>query len=322
MNSFSDLRFFCEYIVNKYGSPHNASEDDKAEEFRSIYLHNLRPNLRTLKAVASACGINLNSLEAERLPQNLRGYHEVFNGKRNIYYRKNDTISGIENTILHEFREMIEPVFAEVCPSYEPLRTIAVHLAANSFATAVLLPGNEFEEKVYETGFDVIALSGIFSKSCSQVLLRMGEVLRGKLFFYAALYEKDENTRADWRVTYWTESHNEDCMEANVYGADGLFPRKGHTVIPDSPVDMVIKTGKTHFMEHITFFDDMEDGGLTAIAQPLVLPRSKTGKVALITMLKCDGQKLEPQVERTNPLVIEKLYISTIGKEVKYEYGS
>ena len=112
MNSFSDLRFFCEYIVNKYGSPNNASEDDKAEEFRSIYLHNLRPNLRTLKAVASACGINLNSLEAERLPQNLRGYHEVFNGKRNIYYRKNDTISGIENTILHEFREMILPRYA------------------------------------------------------------------------------------------------------------------------------------------------------------------------------------------------------------------
>jgi len=320
MRSFSDLRFFCEYIVNKYGSPGAATEDEKAEEFREIYLRNLPLNLRTLKAVASACGINLISLEDRKLPRNVRGYHDVFEGKRNIYYRKGDTISGIENTILHEFREMIEPVFTDTCPDYEPLRTIALHLAANSFATAVLLPRDEFEEKIYETGFDVIALSSLYSKSCSQVLLRMGEVMHGRIFFYAALYEKDNSAESDWRVTYWTGSYNEDCPEANVYGTDKLFPRKGHQVMPGSPVAMVIKTGKTHLIEHITLSEDTEDSGLTAIAQPLALPGAKSSKVALIVMLKSDGQKLKPQVERTKPLVIEKLRVSTIGKEFKYEY--
>ena len=322
MKSFCDLSNFCEYIVKRYGSPGAATEDEKAEEFRKIYLRNLPSNLRALRAVASACGVKLNSLDGEKLPQNLRGYHEVFGDKRNIYYRKNDTLSGIENTILHELREMIEPIFTDVCPGYEPLRTIAIHRAANSFATAVLLPKAEFEEKVYETGFDVIALSEIYSKSCSQVLLRMGEVIRGKLFFYAALYEQDETTGTDWRVNYWTGSHNEDIPEANVYGADGFFPKKGREVAAGSPVDKVIQTGKTHLLKHITFSEDVDDGGLVAIVQPMILPVSKTGKIAMIMMLKSDSRNLEPQIVKSNPVVIEKVRISISGKEFRYEYGS
>ncbi len=320
MKSFSDLTNFCEYIVTRYGSPGAATEDEKAGEFRKIYLRNLPPNLKTLRAVASACGVKINSLDGEKLPKNLRGYHEVFGDKRSIYYRKNDTLSGIENTILHELREMIEPIFTDVCPGYEPLRTIAIHRAANSFATAVLLPKAEFEEKVYETGFDVIALSEFYSKSCSQVLLRMGEVLRGKLFFYAALYEQDETTGNDWRVTYWTGSHNEDIPEANVYGAGGFFPKKGHEVANGSPVDKVIHTGKTHLVNHIGLSEDVEDGGIVAIAKPMISPDSKPSKIALIMMLKSDSRNLEPQIAKSNPVVIEKMRISVSGKEFRYEY--
>ena len=322
MESFGDLRHFCELIVKRYGSPDAATEDEKAEEFRKTYLRNLPPNLRALRAVASACGVKLNGLDPEKLPHNLRGYHEVFGNKRNIYYKRNDAISGIENTILHEIREMIEPIFVEVCPGYEPLRTIAVHLAANSFATAVLLPRDEFERKVYKTGFDVIALSEQYSKSCSQVLLRMGEVLRGKIFFYAALYEKAEDNEVGWRVTYWTGSHNEDYPDANVYRAEGFFPRKGHQVVPESIVYRAIRTGKTQFAEHVTLSDDIDDVGLSAIAQPLLLPDSKPSKIAFVAMLESDGKNLKPQVEKTDAVVIETLRISLAGKEFNYEYGT
>ena len=307
MKSFSDLRFFCEYIVKEYGSPDAASEDEKAEEFRDVYLHNLPPTIKTLKAVASACGINLDGMEADKMPKNLRGYHEVFDGRRNIYYKEGDSISGIENTILHEIREMMEPIFAGLYADYEPLRTLAVHLAANRFAASVLLPKDNFRAKAYETGLDVIALARFYSKSCSQVLLRMGEVLQGQLFFYGGLYESGSETESDWRVTYWTGSWNEDCPEANIHGIGTFFPRRGHSLIPGSLVDLAVKAGKTHFVRHVTVVDEVEDDGLTAIAQPSMSQRA-SDKVALVALLERDREKLKPQVERTRPVVIDNFH--------------
>ncbi|MHA6710955.1 hypothetical protein [Dehalococcoides mccartyi] len=303
MKSFSDLRLFCELIIKNYGSPQNASEDDKAQEFRRVYLQDLPLDLRTLKAVASACGIHVNGVDDKKLPQNLRGYHDVYDNNRNIYYKKGDTVSGIENTILHEFREMIEPVFAEACSDYNPLRTNAVHLVANKFATAVLLPRDEFKDKVYETGFDVIALSRLYSKSCSQVLLRMGEVLQGSVFLYSALYEHTPES-GTWTLNYWTGSANNDDPEANIYGADGFFPRKGRIVSPGSLVDMVIKTKKPYLARRITILEGMEDDGLVALASPLVISGVVT-KVALVVLLQQNRDSLRPQIERLKPAIVE-----------------
>jgi len=302
VKSFSDLRNFCEYIVNRYGSPGAATEDEKAEEFRKVYLRNFTPNLKTIRAVTSACGIYLNSIDGKILPRTMRGYHDVFEGKRKIYYKEGDTISGIENTILHEFREMIEPVFTEVCPNYDPLRTSAVHLAANRFATAVLLPKDEFREKVYETGFDVIALSKLYSKSCSQVLLRMGEVLQGKLFMYAALYEPD--LESQWQVTYWASSFNDIDPDENVYGTDGLFPRKARAVAPGSLVDMAVKTKKPHLARCITLLDSKDDDGLVALARPLNIAGIPV-RIALVVLLGLNSDLLAPQVERTKPAILD-----------------
>ncbi len=196
MKSFSNLHVFCKYIVRKYGRPDAASEAEKAEEFRNVYLKGLPLSLGALKAAAACCGIRLDALE--KMPNNMRGYHEIYGEQRNIYFRKSDTISGIQNTILHEIREMMKTTFVEICPTYEALRTIARHTAANKFATSVRLPRESFLGKVYETGLDIIELARLYSKSCSQVLLRMGEVLQGKLFFYGALYEPCPENDEEW----------------------------------------------------------------------------------------------------------------------------
>ena len=66
----------------------------------------------------------------------------------------------------------------------------------------------------------------------------------------------------------------------------------------------------------------MDDGGLVAIAQPMMLPASKSGKIAVIMMLESDSRNLEPQIAKSNPVVIEKVRISISGKEFIYEYGS
>ncbi|MBI2849790.1 MAG: hypothetical protein HYX80_01950 [Chloroflexi bacterium] len=297
---FSNLRFFCEYIANKHGGPNQVSEDELAEDFRTVYLKGLPLNLTTLKAVAASCGIKLSELE--KMPGNVRGYHEMYGDNKSIYFRKGDALSGIQNTIFHEIREMMETLFAEVQPDYTPLRTSARHIAANRFAAAVLLPRSDFEKKIYDTGFDVIELSRLYSKSCSQVLLRMGEVLQGRLFMYAALYEPD--SEKEWRVAYWTGCSNDTDTDANVYGGDGLFPRRGRAVVPDSLVDLAISGKKPHLISHVTLLDGGDDNGLVGIAEPLIISGAVT-KVALVALLEQSRDLLLPQIERLKPIIVK-----------------
>ena len=300
MKNPSDLRNFCYCLVRKYGSPDEASEDQKANEFRQYYLRDLPPSVKALRAVASCCGCKLDS--SDKMPENMRGYNHVVNGTNNIIIKDGDTVSGIQNTILHEIREIMEGIFPSVCRDYRPLKTSAKHYAANKFATAVLLPGEGFTRKVYETGFDVIDLASSYSKSCSQVLLRIGEVLQGKLFFYAGMYEPDPDN--NWRVTYWTGSSNHNDFEANVYGLDGFFPRKNRAVDPGSLVEMTIREGKTHLAEQITLLDDMEEEGLVAIANPLMIQECPA-KVVLMVLMARNRNLLIPQVEKLNPVRVE-----------------
>jgi len=53
MKSFSNLHVFCEYIIRKYDNPDNISEEQLAEEFRTVYLKNWPLDLRTLRAAAA-----------------------------------------------------------------------------------------------------------------------------------------------------------------------------------------------------------------------------------------------------------------------------
>jgi len=298
-----ELRHFCHHLVRKYGSPDKATEEQKADEFRRYYLRNLPPTIITLQTVAHCCGLKVK--RSGEMPYNLRGYNQTVDGIENIVIRDGDTVSGTQNTILHEIREIMERAFPGVCHDYSPLKTSALHVAANKFATAVLLPRESFTRKVYETGFDVIDLANYYSKSCSQVLLRIGEVLQGELFFYAGMYEPAPD--GNWRVTYWTGGSNYLDPDANVCGVDGLFPRKRRSVTPGSLVEMTIREGKAHLVEQVTLLDDIEDEGLVAIASPLLI-QDKPAKVILTVLLSRNSNLLEPQVRKRNPVVVERFH--------------
>ena len=131
----------------------------------------------------------------------------------------------------------------------------------------------------------------------------MGEVLQGSVFLYSALYEQSPEV-GNWTLNYWTGSANSDDPEANIYGADGLFPRKGRAVVPGSLVDMVIKGKTPYLVQRITVLDSGEDDGLAALARPLIVSGTPT-KVALVVLLGNNRNLLGPQIERTSPTIIE-----------------
>jgi hypothetical protein len=189
MHSFSNLRVFCEHIVRKHGEPTGVSEEQLAEDFRTVYLKGLPLNLSTLRAAAASCGIRLRELE--KMPENVRGYHEVYGDNKNIYFRKGDALSGIQNTILHETREMMEILFTEVQPDYMPLRTSARHIAANRFADGWSQAGDGFGSRYrppISTTNTVKTGKPVFSGSISQYLHQQSK----KPYFprfYAIFYE-------------------------------------------------------------------------------------------------------------------------------------
>ena len=300
------LPMFCGHLVKKYGDPLSVSEELKAEEFRSYFLKDLPVNVRSLRLVACVCGFNTEAIESGKMPKNMRGYHESIGNHKNIYYREEDSQSGIQNTILHEIREMMEPLFAEVFPAYKPLKTRSPHMAANRFASAVLLPGNDFMESIYQTGFDVAALSKIYSKSYSQIVLRMGEVLQEKLFFYGALYEPEPDNSEQWVVNYWSQSNDLKNKTAILNRANGFLPKKGRAVKSGSFIDLAIKNSHSYLSRYVIFKADKEILSLIMISQPQIIAQHVT-KVAVVMLLSQDQNLLLPQIESLKPEVLDPI---------------
>lgn len=312
MKSLGFFEDFCDHLIRKYGDPISSTEDQKAEEFRRRYLRDLPINQKSIMAITSCLDIKLKGLE--RMPRNVRGYHEICGGEKCLYYRLDDTPSGIQNTILHEIREMMETLFARVKPDYTPLKTSARHIAANRFASAVLLPEEKFRDRAFETGLDVVALSQMFSKSHAQILLRIGEVLQGRLFFYGALYEPDDAEGEDWAVTYWTGSQNGET-KPGLFDMGGPFPKKGMRALPGSLVDMAVKTRMPHLSGKITLNRawNFNDEGFIALAQPILETGTGVEKVALIVMKASDRGLLKPQIDSTKPITLEDIPASFGG---------
>jgi hypothetical protein len=125
------------------------------------------------------------------------------------------------------------------------------------------------------------------------------------LFLYSALYEPCSKGSRVWQVSYWTGCRNDEDTEANVYGTDGLFPRKGRNAVAGSLADMAIKDGLPH-LARVTIINTDEDG-LIALARPLINGRGPV-KVALIAVLSNEAELIESQIQRVKPVVAEGIH--------------
>lgn len=294
----SALTIFCDYIVDKYGSMEVLSAEILADEFRSAFLDSMPVNPETLAAVAASLGITVT---AGATPKGLRGYNDTYDGRVTIYYKDDDCESGQQNTILHEIREIMERCFVEIENGYAPLRTTALDKEANRFAGAVLLPYAEFRKKALEAGLDVVHLRDLYRKSCSQLIIRIAEVLHGDLFFYGARYERRDGYGSPHLVTCWAASTHDDHPVL----PHRLFPRCGRPVVEGSAVDEAVKRRRPCFVDRIAISGDAADHDMTAIAQPIV----RGGDVATVVMtvlLRQDRDIFEPQLERIKPVTIER----------------
>jgi hypothetical protein len=307
MTSSNDLKAFCRRVVELHGDPRWISEEDRAGEFRKAFGLEPPITVEQIRDVAISCGIEVGSMSGRKMPGKVRGFHQVYDRSKAIYYKDGDVVSGIANTLLHEMREMMEPLFAEASPGYQPMDSDRVHIAANKFASAVLLPKTEFADRMYRTGLDVFALAAHYRKSAAQVLLRMGEVMDGYHFFYGGLYERD------WRLDLWSLKYRTSVPSPfplpNVDELGSFFPRKGAPVEPGSFVDMAIRGRKPYMQQIFTMLDVFLEqkgeppDGLIVLARPLVVS-GEPAKVGLTALFWQDRALLRPQLKRIDPEVV------------------
>ncbi|MDP2661478.1 MAG: hypothetical protein Q8R28_12195, partial [Dehalococcoidia bacterium] len=123
------------------------------------------------------------------------------------------------------------------------------------------------------------------------------------LFFYGALYEYSQKS-CGWEIAYWTGSCNEEDLDANVRSTSAIFPRKGRPLMKGCLADLAIRGKKSYLAPRVTVYDDADDEGLTAIAQPLLVS-GVAAKVALVALMARNTGLLCPQVDRVMPTVVE-----------------
>jgi len=303
----TDLKSFCAYLVQKYGDPVQITEEQKAEEFRRIYLSRSPVDLCSVQVAVYICGLGLSALPSAKFPRGMRGYNDInLKGLRTIYYAKDDADCGIQNTILHELREIMEPFLGEVCSAYRPLDKNGAHIAANHFASAVLLPQEDFLDQAYQTGFDVIALAQLYNKSCAQVLLRMGEVLEGKLPFCGNLYEPHPERPDCWVASYAACTAKHPDHGIGWLQLDGFFLPKGRLVKRGSLVEKTIRNGQPHSLIYRFLSGEVEQGSWLILTQPQLFNKALS-RVAAVMLPAPNQDLLEPQIESIQPIFLEPI---------------
>jgi hypothetical protein len=153
---------------------------------------------------------------------------------------------------------------------------------------------------------DMIALSNLFNKSCSQVLLRMKEVLDGKLAFCGTLYEPHPERPEHWVVSYSTSTTNHTRHNIGWLKIDGFYPSKGQTVKPRSIVDRTLSSGKSHSVSYHIMQGLEEKGSWLILAQPLIID-DVVSKVAVVMLPVPEQNLLKPQIENVNPIQLEPI---------------
>lgn len=136
----------------------------------------------------------------------------------------------------------------------------------------------------------------------------MGEVLKGELFSYLALYEPANGDGGSWKVNYWTMTHNGHDTEANVHGLGNFLPRKGRAAEAGSLVDMTINKKRAHLARRITMLECQTDPGLAAITMPKLNQNMEMTSVSLVVLIAFDGYLLEAQIDKVKPVVVDGLH--------------
>lgn len=130
--------------------------------------------------------LGVDSIEYERFPEGIRGFHQIFDDQIKIQVKHDDWYGGINHTILHEMFEIIIDIYnSKAKKEYE-----SSEYKANLFAASILMPEDSFLEFCYRADFDLQRVREKFDCSMFSFLIRTHYLFQKRKGLYSGyLYE-------------------------------------------------------------------------------------------------------------------------------------
>ena len=225
-------------------------------------------------------------------------------GGYDIHYREDLWEGSKEHTVLHETYEIIDETLCDLYSGSAPVRRVCPQ--ADRFAAAALMPPDMFSLFSEASGFDVVALQGMYQRAYSSVALRLAEVMRHQPLL-AVLYERKEKgeprrwpptaTLHDFtaKVVARTPGFRIRLQRRPLSSLRGLLPRRDAPPVPGSVAERVILTGRPVYVERVSGYDLWRNDDVTVAARPVVW-HGRVAKIALVAVPYRDRSVLAPQL--------------------------
>lgn len=306
MTTTTLLDDFCNRLMEEVVPSKGLHPSALAQEFVAFFGLPTFPRMQEITTQLEKAGVR--TTECTRLRE-LRGYHTgTRNGDYLIEYDAFDWDGAQEQTVLHEFYEIVRERLKDLHPSVWKPQGKGMCREADRFAAAVLMQPAVFSAFAERSGLDVVALQRVYGRAYSTVALRLAEVMQHQPLL-AVLYERKEGGEPH----QWSETCPPERFKASVVVRTpgfrlrttrrplsclrAMLPRRGSAPAPGSVAERVILTGKPVYIERVSGYDLWQADDLAVAAMP-VFWYGKLAKIAVIAVPYHDRSVLSRQVCR------------------------
>lgn len=199
-------------------------------------------------AIVSACySLGVDKIKQEELPNNLRGFHSIYDGRIEICIRPDEWVGGISHTLLHEMFEIIIELYTEKTKSDYAL----TEYKANLFAASVLMPEETFLEFCFRANFDLQLIREKYYQALFSLVLRLQHLFQKRNAYYVGIVAENQmaygyreypmvcNSFENFRIAETTLDQLDESFNAKVlYG----YLQRAHAKIFENPENDFIGT--------------------------------------------------------------------------------
>lgn len=306
MTTTALLDDFCHRIMEQVIPSKGLNSTALAQEFVAFFDLSTFPRMEEITAQLRRAGVR--TTECSQL-RDLRGYHTgTKNGDYLIEYDASDWDGAQEQTVLHEFYEIVRERLKDLHPAVWKPQGRGMCREADRFAAAVLMQPEVFSAFAERSGLDVVALQRVYGRAYSTVALRLVEVMQHQPLL-TVLYERKEAGEPH----QWSETCPPERFKTSVVARTpgfrlrttrrplsclrAVLPRRGSAPAPGSVAERVVLTGKPVYVERVSGYDLWRADDLSVAASP-VFWYGKLAKIAVIAVPYHDRPVLGPQVCR------------------------